>query len=124
MSDYTTHPSLLARLSDGTDPAAWREFHDRYGLLIRAVARRQGFQAADCDEVVQDVLTSLTRAMAGFRYDPAKGMFRAYLKTVTLRAIFARRRTERRPVAVDDAVIANASGDVMLSRTAAARSGV
>lgn len=90
MSDYTTHISLLERLSTGTDPKAWTEFHDRYGMLIRAMARRKGLQDADCDEVVQDVLTSLSKAMSGFRYDPARGKFRAYLKTITLRAIMAR----------------------------------
>lgn len=92
MSDFTTHITLLERLAGGADPSAWHEFQDRYGLLIRGMARRQGLQEADCDEVVQDVLTSLAQAMPGFKYDPARGKFRAYLKTTTLRKIYARRR--------------------------------
>jgi RNA polymerase sigma-70 factor (ECF subfamily) len=88
MTSYSTHLTLLERLADRADQAAWREFKDRYGQLIRSVARRQGLQDADCDEVVQEVLTSLSRAMPEFHYNPAKGLFRSYLKTITLRAIF------------------------------------
>ncbi len=91
MSDFTTHQTLLKRLSAGSDPTAWNEFHNRYGVLIHSLAHRQGLQSADCDEVVQDVLTALSGAMPNFRYDPERGKFRAYLKTVTVRAI-ARRR--------------------------------
>lgn len=100
MVDYTTHQSLLVRLSSGSDPAAWRDFHDRYGLLIRRIARRQGLQDADCDEVVQNVLTSLTQAMSQFEYDPAKGKFRGYLKTITLRAVSACQK--KQPQLADD----------------------
>ena len=94
-ASFTTHATLLARLAEGVDPNVWREFLDRYGELIRAFARRQGLQPADCDDVQQDVLVSLTRAMPGFSYDPAKGKFRSYLKTVTLHAIFKKRLQKR-----------------------------
>jgi RNA polymerase sigma-70 factor (ECF subfamily) len=86
MAEYSTHLTLIQRLATGVDPSAWREFSDRYGQLIRGVARRQGLQDADCDEVVQDVLTSLTRVLPDFQYDSSKGMFRSYLKTITIRA--------------------------------------
>jgi RNA polymerase sigma-70 factor (ECF subfamily) len=88
----TTHVSLLARLQDGSDTAAWRAFCDRYEELIRGFARRQGVFGPDADDVVQDVMLSLTKAMPGFTYDPAKGKFRSYLKTVVVRAISARSR--------------------------------
>lgn len=83
----TTHVSLLARLSAGADPAAWQEFCDRYGQLIQRFARQWRLQPADCDDVMQEVFTSLTRSMPGFQYDPGKGRFRSYLKTVVVHAI-------------------------------------
>jgi RNA polymerase sigma-70 factor (ECF subfamily) len=86
----TTHVTLLQRLAGGDDPAAWQEFCDRYGMLIRSFARHHQLQSADCDEVVQEVLVALTRSMPGFRYDPAKGRFRSYLKTVVVHAIYRR----------------------------------
>ena len=88
LAQTTTHISLLARLSGGSDQTAWVEFSDRYQELIRSFAHRQGLAPADQDDVVQDVMLALTKAMPGFAYDPAKGKFRSYLKTVTLHAIF------------------------------------
>jgi len=83
----TTHTTLLARLSEGSDPSAWREFCDRYGELIGRFARQQNLQPTDCDDVLQDVLMALTRSMPKFQYDPTKGRFRSYLKTIVAHAI-------------------------------------
>ncbi len=93
----STHVTLLARLREPADQAAWREFCDRYGELIRAFARRRGLQSTDCDDVVQDTLISMTKSMPGFEYDPQKGSFRAYLKTVVRNVIF--RKLSQKPLA-------------------------
>lgn len=98
----TTHGTLLARVADGTDPAAWREFCDRYSDLIRGFATRQGLQPADCDDVVQESLVSLTKAMPGFQYDPSRGKFRSYIKTVVLHAIFKNSRQKEGQAALGD----------------------
>jgi len=87
----TTHGTLLARISDSSDPAAWSEFCAQYEEMIRAFARRQGMVGSDSDDIVQDVLMALTKAMPGFEYNPAKGKFRSYLKTVVVRAIIRKR---------------------------------
>lgn len=86
--DYSTHTTLLTRLNEGVDPHAWKEFHDRYIDLIRKFALRYGLQAVDCDDVAQEVLLNLSKAMKKFLYDPAKGRFRSYLKTLALHTIF------------------------------------
>ena len=93
--DYTTHVTLLARLSDGIDPSAWSEFHHRYGDLILGFARRYGLQSVDCEDVAQEVLMALSQSMADFQYDPAKGKFRSFLKTLTVRTIFRRIRQKQ-----------------------------
>lgn len=90
--DYSTHASLLERLAEGVDPTAWAEFQRRYRDLIRGTARRCGLQPADCDDVAQEVCLSLSKAMSRFAYDPAKGKFRSYLKTVVLNTISRKRR--------------------------------
>lgn len=95
MSRYTTRGSLLARLSAGQDELAWQEFCGQYGDLIRRVAQRRGLQPADGDDILQDVLVRLTRAMPGFEYDQARGRFRGYLKRVVLSAISDRFRQGR-----------------------------
>ena len=102
-SQTQTHATLLARLADGgsagSSGAAWREFVDRYGELIRAVCRRHGLQVSDTDDVLQDVLLSLSKSMPGFTYDPSIGRFRSYLKTVVLHAIY--KKSRQKPPAIN-----------------------
>lgn len=111
----TTHATLMARLAGGADQpdmAAWQEFCDRYGELIRRFALRQNLQPADCDDVMQEVLLSLTQTMPQFRYDPARGRFRSFLKTVVLRSVFKRfrqKKAEGRQVDIEQAVTQLAS---------------
>jgi RNA polymerase sigma factor (sigma-70 family) len=91
----TTHISLLQRLADGQHDA-WQDFHARYGELLLGYCRARGLQPADAEDVLQDILVSLSKAMPGFQYDRAKGTFRAYLKTVAHHAI-ARRFRQKHP---------------------------
>ena len=101
MHSPSTHESLLERLAATEDQDAWRLFCERYGALIRDFGRRRGLQPSDCDDLLQDVLVALTRSMPGFRYDPAKGRLRSYLKTVTQRAISRKTRQKRGEASLD-----------------------
>lgn len=98
----STHTTLLNRLTAGEDTAAWSEFNERYGELIRGFARRKGIQQADCDDLLQDVLVSLTKSMPGFQYDPAKGRFRSFLKTVVMRAMYRKFWQKRGDLRLED----------------------
>lgn len=90
----TTRGTLLARLADPGNAGAWGEFCEQYEEMIRTFARRQGVMGAGADDIVQDVLLSLTKVMPGFEYAPAKGKFRSYLKTIVVRAIIRRRQRD------------------------------
>ena len=92
----TTHVSLLRALGMPESDAAWADFVERYADLIRGVARRRGLGEADQEDVLQDVLAQLARAMERFEYDPDRGRFRSYLRTITLRVIFAKFRQRHR----------------------------
>jgi len=102
ITQSTTHASLLARLTQGSDRGAWAEFFDRYAELIRGFARRKNLQPAECDDVLQDVLIGLTKAMPDFTYDPARGKFRSYLKTAVIHAIYQRTRQKPGGIALGD----------------------
>ena len=82
--------SLLSRLQSSGDDDVWREFHDRYYALVRGFARRRGLQPIDADDVAQEVLMAVHHGIREFHYDPAKGRFRGFLKTLALRAIWRR----------------------------------
>ena len=92
----STHASLLARLGEGDDDEAWREFHDRYHGLVRGFARLQGLQPVDADDVAQEVLMAVHQGIRDFDYDPSRGRFRGFLKTITLRSVWRRRQDDQR----------------------------
>lgn len=87
--DPTTRASLLSRLREGKDEAAWREFHARYGEMILAWCLRMGLRPWDAEDVRQRVMIDLTRALgSGFRYRPELGRFRHYLGRVVRNRIY------------------------------------
>ncbi len=79
MNQDLTRRSLLLRVRDSSDVAAWSEFEARYRELITRYARARGLQPADADDVCQAVMTKLCRSLRSFEYDPQKGRFRTYL---------------------------------------------
>lgn len=89
-----TQPSLLSRVRNPQDQAAWHQFETKYRELIGRYCRRRGLQAADVDDVRQIVMLDLARGLRDFEYDPARGRFRHYLGRVVRSAIF---RHFRRP---------------------------
>jgi RNA polymerase sigma factor (sigma-70 family) len=81
------------------DQVAWQTFVAYYGPKIRGWCRQGGLQEADADDVAQDVLLRLARALRTFTYDPSR-TFRGWLRMVTQHAVsdfFADRK--RRPAA-------------------------
>jgi RNA polymerase sigma factor (sigma-70 family) len=86
-SPEPTRPSLIARLKDPADAAAWSEFQELYGELILSHCRRRGLQTVDAEDVRQLVLLSLMNAVRTFAYDPARGRFRDYLGRIVHNAV-------------------------------------
>jgi RNA polymerase sigma-70 factor (ECF subfamily) len=82
-----TRASLLLRLRDRRDAAAWDEFVDRYAPLVYGYLRKQGLQDADAADLSQDVLAAVAGAVGRLEYDPAKGAFRNWLFTVVRRKL-------------------------------------
>ena len=78
----TTHPSLLVRLRDSRDAAAWAQFVELYAPPVYGFARRHGLQDADAADLTQDVLRSVSRAFGRGGFDPRLGSFRGWLFTV------------------------------------------
>jgi RNA polymerase sigma-70 factor (ECF subfamily) len=83
-----TRITLLARIRDGRDTDAWREFVQIYGPVVYRFARNRGLQDADAADLMQDVLRSVARTAPKLEYDPARGTFRGWLYTVTRNKIY------------------------------------
>src|SRR3954470_5268261 len=82
-----TRASLLVRLRDPQDEAAWTEFIDLYGALVYNYARRQGLQDADAADLGQEVLRSVAASVGRLDYDPRRGLFRNWLFTLIRRKL-------------------------------------
>ena len=94
-----TRVSLFIRLRrEPTDQRAWDEFAQRYERLICAWCRQWGLQAADADDVSQNVLLKLAHHLRSFVYDPGR-RFRGFLRTVAHNACMDYLDGARRTVA-------------------------
>lgn len=101
----TTRASLLARVRDGRDQAAWRQFVELYGPVVYGFARRAGLQDADAADLTQDVFRAVAAGVKRLEYDPARGRFRNWLYTI------ARRQTSAFLAARDRAGVAAGGTD-------------
>lgn len=106
-----TRASLLANL--GEDPpgqSAWREFFERYAPAIYRVARLRGLADPDADDIVQQVMMSVSSHIGAFEYDRDRGRFRQWVRTITENKInqFGRRK---RITLVDAALLESCPDD-------------
>ena len=89
-----TSITLLKAIASGTENARWAEFVHRYDGLMRDFLR-QRYPTVEADDVIQNVLVALTKAIPGYGYTPdEKGHFHNYLLGVVRhKAIDAVRRS-------------------------------
>lgn len=80
-SPSQTGSVLLNLLRDFSDQT-WSAFVDRYGPRIYQWCKGWRLQDADAADVTQQVLIKLFQKFRTFAYDPGKGRFRSWLKTV------------------------------------------
>jgi RNA polymerase sigma-70 factor (ECF subfamily) len=93
-----TRASLLLRLRDPRDGAAWEEFVRLYAPLVYGYLRKQGLQDADAADLSQQVLGAVAGAVGRLEYDPGRGAFRNWLFTIVRRKLADWRAAERNRV--------------------------
>lgn len=107
--DSSTSYSLLRRLAHANDKEAWMQFYNVYFPMIFAWARRQNLTKEEAEDVAHDILFALVQlyrdaveptpsSERGGHYDPSRGRFRSWLRTVTHHAIidYWKKKAKRR----------------------------
>ncbi len=92
----STSPSLLDRVVNGNDDAAWGRFVEIYSPVLLHWCKRLNLSDADAADLTQNVFVILYEQLPHFRYD-ADRSFRAWLKTILMNAwrnLLRRRQNE------------------------------
>ena len=74
-----TRDSLLIRVADARDQAAWEQFARIYRPVVYNVARIRGLQDADAQDVAQQVLVSVSKALPNWERRNEATRFRHWL---------------------------------------------
>jgi RNA polymerase sigma-70 factor (ECF subfamily) len=82
-----TRQTLLARLRDHGDHAAWSEFVELYEPAVYRLGRHFGLQDSDAHDLVQNVLAAVARSVDDWDPDRQRGRFRNWLYSVAKNAV-------------------------------------
>lgn len=99
----STSTSLLHRLRQPSDQAAWDQFVEIYTPVLYYWCRRVGLSRDDAADLVQDVFIVLVEKLPDFSYDPQR-TFRGWLRTVLLNKWRQQQRRRGRVVCVGASV--------------------
>ena len=79
-----TSLSLLERLRTSPDDADWSRLIEAYSPLLRTWVLRSDAQAADADDLVQEVLLVVHRELPKFKHNQRAGAFRCWLRQIVV----------------------------------------
>jgi RNA polymerase sigma factor (sigma-70 family) len=79
----STSSTLLAKIRNPADHAAWERFFSLYRPWLLTIAKRSGLQESDAEDLAQTVSMRLYKVLPEFSYDHQRS-FRAWLYTITV----------------------------------------
>jgi RNA polymerase sigma-70 factor (ECF subfamily) len=106
----TTRATLLFRIRNRDDAAAWSEFDAIYRPMLHRFARCAGLDVAAGEDIVQDCMVAIHRHIDSFEYDPGRGRFKGWLRSIVrsrVTDLFRARRERQGDTAVFDAAAAS-----------------
>ena len=91
---FETKRTLLSKLRQGDD-ISWQEFYRIYSPLIALCGQDYNLSNADIDELIQLTIIAVFKDNK-FHYQPEKGRFRDYLRTIIRHRAIDLKRKERK----------------------------
>jgi RNA polymerase sigma-70 factor, ECF subfamily len=100
-----TRISLILRLANPADLVAWEEFVSIYGPAIYRLVLGRGLQAADAEDVAQEILFAIARSVERFNHDPQRARFRTWLGRIARNVVADYFRGRQRQPRIDSLAI-------------------
>ena len=82
----TSH-SLIEQLCNDADAASWERLVRLYSPLLRGWIERYDVQAADADDLIQEVLAVVLKELPTFDHNRQTGAFRSWLRRILVNRI-------------------------------------
>ena len=95
----TTRASLLILIKDLHNTRAWSEFDAIYRPILHRFAMACGLDQVDAEDAVQHGMAAVHKHIEQFDYDPDKGHFRGWLRTVVNNHVRSLLKKRREPIA-------------------------
>lgn len=90
--DWVTEPGMLQDMKDPQGAGyqlSWRRFMQKYKTLVWLQGSDSGLSETEQEELLANVLKAFFSAQKTFVYDPSKGRFRYYFRTIVRNQIYA-----------------------------------
>ncbi len=95
----TTRASLLIRIKDPRNTRVWSDFDAIYRPILRRFATACGLDEIDAEDAVQYGMAAVHKHIDRFDYDPDRGRFRGWLRTVVNNHVRNLLKKRRDPIA-------------------------
>jgi RNA polymerase sigma factor (sigma-70 family) len=101
---FTTN-SIVIKVCSG-DEISWNEFYNTYRPLVWLRGNDYGLSECEQEELLQQVMLNFFKQSKRFIYDPAKGKFRNYLRTIiSHEALRTKKKRINNDVPTEDEII-------------------
>lgn len=97
-----TRQTLLMRVKNQDDEQAWNEFVSYYCTFIQVILKYLNVSKNDIDDLSQDVLLKIWKALGKLNYDSEKARFRTWMNTVIRNAVIDFHRSKNRKIKTVD----------------------
>ena len=92
---FDTRQTLIMRAQQRSEPA-WEEFSGIYRRYVYVVIRSMGVAHEDTEDLVQEIMLKVWKALPDFEMGEGKPKFRTWLRTVTRNVVISFLRTRKR----------------------------
>lgn len=95
MADVTSL-TLLERLRTDGETASWHELQSLYQPLIRKWLAKYSIQDADAEDLVQEVMLTVSKEIDSFDHNGRTGAFRAWMRNILANRLLMFWRSQKR----------------------------